>query len=33
MLDLSDNIRSFSDFKRNTVELLDPIRVTGHPLS
>ena len=32
MLDLADDIRSLSDFKRNTVDLLDRLRKTGHPL-
>ena len=32
MLDLAHDIRSLSDFKRNTVELLDRLRKTGHPL-
>jgi prevent-host-death family protein len=32
MLDLAKDIRSLSDFKRNTVELLDRLRKTGHPL-
>ena len=32
MLDLANDIRSLSDFKRNTTELLDRIRKTGHPL-
>ena len=32
MLDLANDIRSLSDFKRNTVELLDRPRETGHPL-
>ncbi len=32
MLDLANDIRSLSDFKRNTVELLDRLRETGHPL-
>lgn len=32
MLDLANDIRSLSDFKRNTVELLDQLRKTGHPL-
>ncbi len=32
MLDLANDIRSLSDFKRNTVELLDRLRRTGHPL-
>ena len=32
MLDLANDIRSLSDFKRNTVELLDRLRKTGHPL-
>ena len=32
MLDLANDIRSLSDFKRNTVELLDRLRKTRHPL-
>ena len=32
MLDLANDIRSMSDFKRNTTELLDRIRQTRHPL-
>lgn len=32
MLDLANDIRSLSEFKRNTVELLDQLRETGHPL-
>ncbi|MEP6916465.1 MAG: type II toxin-antitoxin system Phd/YefM family antitoxin [Acidobacteriota bacterium] len=32
MLDLANDIRSLSDFKRNTVELLNRLRKTGHPL-
>jgi hypothetical protein len=32
MLDLSNDTRSLSDFKRSTVELLDRLRETGHPL-
>ena len=32
MLDLANDIRSMSDFKRNTTELLDRIRRTRHPL-
>jgi prevent-host-death family protein len=32
MLDLADDIRSLSDFKRNTLDLLDRLRKTGHPL-
>lgn len=32
MLDLANDIRSLSDFKRNTTELLDRIRKTGSPL-
>ena len=31
-LDLANHIPSLSDFKRNTVELLDRFRETGHPL-
>ena len=31
-LDLAEDIRSLSDFKRNTVSLLDRLRKTGHPL-
>lgn len=32
MLDLANDIRSLSDFKRKTTELLDRIKKTGHPL-
>ena len=32
MLDLANDIRSLSDFKRNTTDLLDRLRKTGHPL-
>ena len=32
MLDLANDIRSLSDFKRNTVDLLDRIRTTGNPM-
>ena len=32
MIDLANDIRSMSDFKRNTTELLDRIRQTRHPL-
>ena len=32
MLDLANDIRSMSDFKRNPTELLDRIRRTRHPL-
>lgn len=32
MLDLANDIRSLSDFKRNTSDLLDRLRTTGHPL-
>lgn len=32
MLDLANDIRSLSDFKRNTAGLLDRLRKTGHPL-
>ena len=32
ILDLANYIRSLSDFKRNTVELIDRLRKTGHPL-
>ena len=32
MLDLANDIRSMSDFKRNTTEILDRIRQTRHPL-
>lgn len=32
MLDLANDIRSLSDFKRNTVDLLDRLRKTGHPM-
>ena len=31
MLDLANDIRSLSDFKRNTVDLLYRLRKTGHP--
>jgi hypothetical protein len=33
MLDLANDIRSLSDFKRNTLELLERLRETGHPSS
>lgn len=32
MLDLANDIRSLSDFKRNTVELVERLRETGNPL-
>ena len=32
MFDLANDIRSLSDFKRNTADLLDRLRKTGHPL-
>jgi len=32
MLDLAHDIRSLSDFKRNTVEFLDRLRETRNPL-
>lgn len=32
MLDLANDIRSLSDFKRNTAELLDRLKKTGHAL-
>jgi PHD/YefM family antitoxin component YafN of YafNO toxin-antitoxin module len=32
MLDLANDIRSLSEFKRNTVRLLDRIRKTGNPM-
>ena len=32
MLDISKDIRSLSDFKRNTSELLEQMRGSGHPL-
>ena len=32
MLDLANDIRSLSEFKRNTVDLLGRLRKTGHPL-
>ena len=32
MLDLANDIRSLSDFKRNTTDLLNRLRTTGHPL-
>ena len=31
-MDLANDIRSLSDFKRRTSELLDRLRRTGHPL-
>ena len=31
MLYLANDIRSLSDFKRNTVDLLDRLRKTGQP--
>ena len=31
-MDLENDIRSLSDFKRRTSELLDRLRRTGHPL-
>ena len=31
-MDLANDIRSLSDFKRRTSELLDRLRKTGHPL-
>ena len=32
MIDLGNDIRSLSDFKRNTNELLHQIRDSGHPM-
>ena len=32
MLDIANDIRSLSDFKRNTTEFLERMRGTGHPL-
>ena len=32
MLDLANDIRSLSDFKRNTLELVERLWKTGHPL-
>jgi prevent-host-death family protein len=32
MLDISQDIHSLSDFKRNTSEFLERMRGTGHPL-
>jgi hypothetical protein len=32
MFDLANDIRSLSEFKRNTVDLVDRLRKTGHPL-
>jgi prevent-host-death family protein len=32
MLDIANDIRSLSDFKRNTAELLDRLRKSGNPL-
>jgi prevent-host-death family protein len=32
MLDIANDIRSLSDFKRNTSELLERLRKTGKPL-
>ena len=32
LVDLANDIRSLSEFKRNTVDLLDRLRRTGHPL-
>ncbi len=32
MLDIGNDIRSMSDFKRNTSEFLQQIRKSGHPL-
>jgi prevent-host-death family protein len=32
MLDLANDIRSLSDFKRKTSELIDRLKKTGHPL-
>lgn len=32
MLDIAKDIRSLSEFKRNTAEFLDQMRETGHPV-
>ena len=32
MLDIANDIRSLSDFKRNTLELLSRLKETGNPL-
>src|SRR4029077_5426270 len=32
MLDIANDIRSLSDFKRNTTELLDRLKKSGNPL-
>jgi prevent-host-death family protein len=32
MLDLANDIRSLSDFKRKTSELIERLKKTGHPL-
>jgi hypothetical protein len=32
MFDLANGIRSLSDFKRNTADLMDRLRKAGHPL-
>ena len=32
MLDVANDIRSLSDFKRNTSALLERLKKTGHPL-
>jgi prevent-host-death family protein len=32
MLDIANDIRSLSDFKRNTSQLLDRLKKTGNPL-
>jgi prevent-host-death family protein len=32
MLDIANDIRSVSDFKRNTSEILDRLKKTGNPL-
>jgi prevent-host-death family protein len=32
MLDIANDIRSLSDFKRNTSELLERLKATGNPL-
>ncbi len=32
MLDIANDIRSLSDFKRNTSELLDRLKKSGNPL-
>jgi prevent-host-death family protein len=32
MLDIARDIRSLSDFKRNTSDLMEQLRETGHPI-